>query len=190
METSCALSALGDPDDVLAERARGGCRASFAALVHRHQAYVFRLALRVSGHHHDAEDISQETFLLAYRSIGSFRGTSHFRTWMCQIALNAALMRKRATRRRPTVALDDIDMPSTGDEADELLERRRLSRHAFDVLERLDESQRVAFVLCELEGLPSAEAAGMVCTSTAAVRERAYRARRTLRACLEKDLES
>src|SRR5277367_846063 len=98
-------------DEVLLSRARAGCQASFAAIVRRHQSQVYRIALRFTRYPDDAEDISQETFLLAYRSLESFRGASKLRTWLGRIAINAALMRNRSARRRRLVLEDDDSVP-------------------------------------------------------------------------------
>jgi RNA polymerase sigma-70 factor, ECF subfamily len=181
METSGACIGRDDPDALLADRARAGSREAFAAIVQRHEGRVYRLALRMSGYHHDAEDIAQETFLLAYGAIGSFRGSSKLRTWLCQIATNAALMRKRSAKRRPTVPFDETILPPSDDLTDELLARRRQAMRAVDVIEGLDDNHRAAFVLCDLEGMRGAEAAEVLSTSAAAVRQRAYRARRIVR---------
>ncbi len=127
------LAALDD--EALAERARAGDDAAFAALVERYQERVYRLALRLSSNPSDAEEVLQEAFLQAWRKIDTFRGDARFGTWLYRIATNTALMHKRAARRRPTESLEallpqfdesgllaDLDYQRSA-RADELLER-------------------------------------------------------------------
>jgi RNA polymerase sigma-70 factor (ECF subfamily) len=175
------LCCAQETDEVLLSRARGGCQASFAAIVRRHQSQIYRIALRFARYQDDAEDISQETFLLAYRSLESFRGASKLRTWLGRIAINAALMRNRSARRRRLASEDDVG-PRIFYDTDELLDRRRLTRIALDALEQLDDCQRTAFMLRDIEGMPTRKVAETMHTSMAAVRQRVYRARKNLRA--------
>lgn len=183
MEPTQAID-VDETDEVLAKRAGRGCLASFETIVRRHEQRVYRTALRILGDHHAAEDISQDTFLRANLALGSFRGSSTLGTWLCQIAVNAARTRKRTDERRRVVRLEEqsIADPSWG--ADVLIERQRLARVAIEVLGGLRERQRIAFILCDLEGVVSAEAAEQLRTSNSAVRQLACRARSALRACL------
>ena len=84
-------------------RARAGDREAFQALVERHSRNVFRLAFRMTGNEEDADDVVQETFLKAYRSLPGFAGRSQFSTWLHRIAANCALdlMRRRPWREAP-----------------------------------------------------------------------------------------
>jgi len=138
----------------------------------------------------DAEEIVQETFLLAYRSMASFRGESQFGTWIHRIAINQALMRRRASRRRPAESLELLPL-ATGATVDaegrdtcELIDQRRLIQRVHDALDQLDPALRAALVLRDLEELPAEVAADILGISAAAVRKRAHRARLQLRASL------
>ncbi len=194
----CALTALtaltrGElpaSDEVLAARAREGAHHPFVTLVERYQDRVYRLALRISRNASDAEEIAQETFLLAHRNIASFQGGSRFWTWLYRIAVNSALMQLRAAKRHPVQSLECLreageDVlgaachPSEG--ADELVHRKWLVGRVRQALAQLDDSQRVALVLHDLEGLSSAEAADLLGVSPDVVRQRAHRARLRLR---------
>jgi RNA polymerase sigma-70 factor (ECF subfamily) len=161
-------------------------------LVARHQDRVYRLAIRMSRNESDAEEIAQETFLLAYRAIGAFQGESRFSTWLYRIAVNEVLMRRRAASRRPLplletsapsdhaelVAAEDGEPP---DGADELVDRKRLARRVRAALGLLEEAQRTALVLRDLEELSAEEAAEILGVSPGVVRQRAHRARLKLR---------
>jgi RNA polymerase sigma-70 factor (ECF subfamily) len=172
---------LEPSDETLADRARGGCGVSFATLVHRHESVVYRLALRLSGHHHDAEDISQETFFRAHRAMASFRGQSRFCTWLCKIAVHAAFMRKRAEKHHPTVGFEEEEMPAHAPLADDVLEYKYRVRLAAEAVASLEARQRTAFTLCFLEGMPSSEVAAMLGASGPALRQCAHRARNNVR---------
>ncbi len=180
-------------DEAVAAQARRGSHAAFALLVGRYQDRIYRLAFRMSHNASDAEEITQEAFLSAHRGISSFQAQSRFGTWLYRIAVNAALMRRRAARRHPTQSLDalavdpgclrraggsDVD----GDPmAEELLERKRLAQRVRAALDELDEDSRAALVLRDLEGLSAEHAAAILGVSSDAVRQRAHRARLRLR---------
>jgi RNA polymerase sigma-70 factor (ECF subfamily) len=181
------------PDEALVARARGGARSAFAELVSRYQDRVYRLALRMSHDPFDAEEIAQETFLLAYRAIASFHGESRFATWLYRIAVNQVLMRRRAARRRPVQSLEgllphasDRGIAGTADgeppaDADDLVDRKRVAERVHAALAGLDDSFRTALVLRDLEGLSAEDAAEILGLSPEAVRQRAHRGRLQLR---------
>src|SRR5688572_31232584 len=79
----------------LIARAQGGDVEAFCRLASNHQRSLYVLALKYSGNHHDAEDLTQEVMMNAYRSIHQFRGMSTFHTWLSRIMVNAFLNQKR-----------------------------------------------------------------------------------------------
>jgi RNA polymerase sigma-70 factor, ECF subfamily len=184
-------------DETLAARAAAGDDSAFEAIVRRYQGRVFRLACRLTSDS-DAPDVLQETFLQVYRHLPSFRGDSAFRTWLYRIASNAALMHRRARARRPAESLEQF-LPHFDDRgrhtatpaelqvaacADELLDRQLLAEKARDVISRLPDLYRDAFVLRDLEELSTAEVAQALGIEPAAVRQRVHRARLMLRGYL------
>jgi RNA polymerase sigma-70 factor (ECF subfamily) len=187
-----------DSDEALAARATAGDALAFEALVVRYQSRVFRLAWRLTGSDSDAADVLQETFLQAYRHRASFRGDAKFGTWLYRIATNAALMQRRARARRPAESLEAF-LPAfdkTGthratpeelvvtNRVEELIDRRSLAAKARAAVERLPDACRNAFVLRDLEDLPTAEVADVLGIEPAAVRQRVHRARLLLRGYL------
>lgn len=184
-------------DEVLAARAAAGDDSAFENLVERFQTRVFRLACRLTSET-DAPDVLQETFLQVYRHLSSFRGESQFGTWLYRIATNAALMHRRANARRPAESLD-VFLPRFDDHgkhaatpaelqvvsrADELLDRRFLAEKAREVIARMPDLYRDAFVLRDLEELPTADVARALGVEPATVRQRVHRARLMLRGYL------
>ena len=190
-------SATEPSDETLAARAAAGDDSAFETIVHRYQARVFRLACRLTSDT-DAPDVLQDTFLQVYRHLPAFRGDSQFATWLYRIATNAALMHRRATARRPAESLDVYLPRFDGDgrhvatpaelqvacHADERLDRQFLADKARDVIARLPEHYRDAFVLRDLEEMPTADVAQALGIEPAAVRQRVHRARLMLRGYL------
>jgi RNA polymerase sigma-70 factor (ECF subfamily) len=184
-------------DEALAARAAAGDDSAFEGIVGRYQGRVYRLACRLTSDT-DAPDVLQETFLQVYRHLPSFRGESQFGTWLYRIASNAALMHRRASARRPAESLDvflprfDAQGKHTATPAelqvascaDELLDRQFLAEKARDVIARLPDLYRDAFVLRDLEEMSTADVAHALGVEPATVRQRVHRARLMLRGYL------
>ena len=185
-------------DEALAARAAAGDEPAFEEIVRRYQGRVFRLASRLTGSETDAADVLQETFLRVYRGLRSFRGESRFGTWLYRIATNAALAHRRARSRRPAESLEAFLPRFDGDgghlstpaelqsvtRVDELLDRRVLAEKARAGIERLPDLYREAFVLRDLEEMPTGEVAEVLGLEPATVRQRVHRARLMLRGYL------
>jgi RNA polymerase sigma-70 factor (ECF subfamily) len=185
-------------DETLAARAAAGDDHAFEAIVRRYQARVFRLAGRLTSET-DAPDVLQETFLQVYRRLATFRGEASFGTWLYRIAVNAGLMHRRARARRPAEPLDRFlpafdaagmhrDEPAqlrVVSQADELIDRAALAGKAREGLARLPDIYRDAFVLRDLEEMPTARVAEVLGIDPAAVRQRVHRARLMLRGYLQ-----
>jgi RNA polymerase sigma factor (sigma-70 family) len=94
-----AQSAPSDPEDcALVARAKGGDREALEAIVRRHQAWIYNIALRMLYHPQDAEDATQEILIKALTRLSSFEGRSSFRTWLYRIVVNHVLNMKRGRR--------------------------------------------------------------------------------------------
>jgi|SRR4051794_5921785 RNA polymerase sigma-70 factor (ECF subfamily) len=172
-------------DTTLVVRAREGDVRAFSELAQRHQAALYRLALRLVGNAADAEDALQDSLLDAWRRLDRFRGDSAFTTWAYRIVTNRCLDLLR--RRRATLSME---------QAEEVAPERLAApeagapEHAAEVdaglvalraaLRTLPDDQRACFVLRELEGLGYAEIAEITGASETAVRGRIHRARRGL----------
>jgi len=143
----------------------------------------------------DAEEIVQETFLHAFRALAAYRGEASFRTWLYRIALRAALVRRRAARRRPTEPLTADPPQADGSplspggasqptRADVLLERKELAQTVHDALDRLGGAYRPVVQMRDLEGRSSGDAARALGLSNDVVRQRLRRAHLMLRSDL------
>ena len=177
--------------DLLA-RARGGDLAAFNQIVERHQTAVYNVCLRMLGAGQAAEDATQEAFISAYRHLDKFRG-GIFRAWLLRIASNACYDEMRRRKARPAVSLDEprgsgddrtIDVPSGEASMEDRAEQMELRAALESALLRLPEDQRLAIVLCDVQGLDYAEIAEVQRCSLGTVKSRINRGRTRLRIIL------
>ena len=160
-------------DRILLEAARDGDLDAFGAIVRRHGAAVYRVALRMLGSDADAQDAAQETFVRAWRGLGGFRGESAVSTWLYRIVTRRCL--DMLARRRPTAELGP-ELAAPEDPAERTEQRARLQA-LLRAIARLPGDQRAALVLREFEGLAYEEVADALSISVAAVKGRLHRAR-------------
>jgi RNA polymerase sigma-70 factor (ECF subfamily) len=171
-------------DDYLVARAREGYLDAYEILVQRHSAMAYRVALRLCGNHHDAQDIAQEALLAAWENLDRFKADSSFSTWLYRIVTRRAL--NKITRGRSadlTDLLDEVTDPGTGPAVQ--AERNSADDAVTAALAALPLAQRTVVVLHHFEGLSYAEAAKVTHSSVPAVRSHLFRARRTLGRKLE-----
>ena len=173
-------------------RARAGDADAFRALVQQHSRAIFRVAYRMTGNEHDADDVVQETFLRAYRQMGGFEERANFGTWVHRIAVNCSLDLLRArTRHSRHRVIDDEDGEMTreiqsGDpQPDRLLLSAELRDHVLSALDRLSGNERTAFVLRHFEGMPVEEIGRTLGIQVNAAKHTIFRAVRKLRESLE-----
>lgn len=172
-------------------RLRAGDKAACAECIERHSPGVYRLALRLTRNPAEAEDVVQETFLNAFKAIGSFEGRSELGTWLYRIAYNAAMGRLRR-KRLDTVAVEQVTAPDDSlpvprqlfdwcclPEPDFHTTEARAQMEA--AIAELPEKLKVVFVMRELEGLSTQETADALGTSLEVVKTRLHRARLWLR---------
>ncbi len=171
-------------DGYLVQRAREGYVDAYAELVDRHGQLAYRVALRLLGNHHDAEDVAQEALVTAWQQLPGFKARCSFSTWLYQIVTRKTL--NRITRTRPTDYLDLLgDIPDAGDEPSRQTERNLTVDAVTDAVAALPPPQRVAIVLRHFEGLSNAEIARITASTIPAVRSHLFRGRRTLGQTLE-----
>jgi RNA polymerase sigma-70 factor, ECF subfamily len=161
-------------DRILLQAAQDGDLDAFEVLVHRHQAAVYRVAVRMLGSEADAQDAAQETFLRAWRGLGRFRGESAVSTWLYRIVTRRCL--DVIAARRPTEDLQEIELETVVNPADSTEQHERLQA-VTRAIAALPDEQRAALVLREFEGLSYDEVAAALHTSVPAVKGRIHRAR-------------
>lgn len=182
---------MSDEADDLA-RARQGDRAAFGALVRRYQRRVYATALHILGNHGDADDVTQETFVRAYRGVRAFDGRSDFFTWLYRITVNTALNHVRSNKRAAALAdagATEVDHGGGRPEALGMPERTpaewlNLSQEVQRVLTAiggLSPPLRVTLVLATVEQLPYKQIAEILDVPEGTVAWRVNEARRILR---------
>ena len=175
----------------LIERSQRGDLDAFNALVLAYQGQVYSVCLRMLGSPPPAEDAAQETFIAAFRAVPRFR-RGRFRAWLLRIAANACYDELRRRRSRPQVPLlaptgDDgpTTEPASADEPlEERAERQELGRCLQRGLATLPADQRLAVILCDVQGLSYEEIAQATGVSLGTVKSRIGRARARLRTLL------
>lgn len=179
---------------------RAGEAAAYESLVRHHGPRLLAVARRLLRREEDAQDAVQDAFLAAFKAVAAFEGQSSLGTWLHRITVNAALMKLRAGRRRPELALEDLlpafdelgehvrEVRDWSAQPDALLDREALRRRVRACIDRLPERYRTVLVLREVEELSTAETAALLGVSEGAVKVRAHRARQALRTLLEETL--
>jgi RNA polymerase sigma-70 factor (ECF subfamily) len=174
--------------------ARDGDSEAFRSLVERHGRAVYRLAYRMTGSAHDAEDVVQETFLKAYRQLARFESRANFGTWLHRIAVNCAidLIRSRAHREagQATGDLEQfgaavVSTGATGASPERLMLSTEVQRRIGDAMTGLSRLERAAFTLRHFEGRSIDEISQALGLKTNATKHSIFRAVRKMRAALE-----
>jgi RNA polymerase sigma-70 factor (ECF subfamily) len=183
-------AALAPADDAhLAAELRGGSLAALATAYDRWHQRVRVLARRLLSDEAAAEDVVQDVFAALPRAARRFRGDAGLETFVLAIAVKRARHHQRAAlrRRRALARLEEQAAPGPRDPEHQAY-RVELARRLASALDRLPLPQRVAFVLCAVEGLTSGEAALVAAVPEATVRTRLHHARRRLRELLVGEL--
>lgn len=177
----------------LIQRLRNGDEQAFKFVVETYQDMVFNTALGIVQNAEDAEDVAQEVFIKVYRSIHSFKGESKLSTWIYRITTSCALdhVRSRKSKKRfaflqrlfgdgnePLHEIPDFYHPGVA------MDQKENAAKLFKVINKLPESQRVAFTLHKLEDLSYQEISEVMKTSVAAVESLMHRAKLNLRKIL------
>ena len=176
----------------LIKRARKGDVTAYNRLVLQYQELVYNVTYRIMGEPQGAEDMTQEAFISAYKSLNRFDG-SNFKAWLLRIATNACYDELRRYKRRPQSSLDDftsenesfafLRSPEEGPEQHQ--QRVELARAIENCLQGLPDDQRITAVLCDIEGYDYNEIASITKASLGTVKSRMSRARSKLRDCLQ-----
>ena len=187
-------------DQQLVERAQRGDKQAFDLLVIKYQRKLARLLSQFIRDAAEVEDVTQETFIKAYRSLSSFRGDSAFYTWLYRIGINAAKNFLVAQKRRASTTTNefDIEVAENFEEGSQLRElntpenelmSKQIAQTVHQALQALPEELRSAITLREIEGLSYEEIASIMSCPTGTVRSRIFRAREAIADKLQSVME-
>ena len=163
---------------------------AFRQLVNAYGKEIYNLCLSIIPDGEEAEDISQEAFVEAYKSIQSFREGSHIKTGLYRITINKCYDHLKWSKRKKRFAImqplfnrDDepLEIPSNFQHPGVTLENKEFTRILYAALETLPEKQQTAFVLYEIQGMNYKEIAGTMDATISSVEALLFRARTTLR---------
>jgi len=171
-------------------RARSGDAEAFRLLVDNHSRVIFRVAYRMTGNEHDADDVVQETFLRAYRQIDHFEERANFGTWLHRIAINCSLdlLRSRGRHARQyggDPSDEEMNVKSDAPQPDRLLLSAEMQQHVAKAMELLSGNERTAFLLRHFEGMPVEEIGKTLGIQVNAAKHTIFRAVKKLREALE-----
>ena len=193
------LMADNATDKEIIERVKGGEKEAYDLLVLKYQQRVINLISRFVKNHSDALDVSQETFIKAYRALPNFRGESAFYTWLYRIAVNTAKNHLTVQSRKITKSDYDVaeieqiegNMSLTEQTTPEsLLVKDELQETILKTIENLPEDLKSAIMLREIEGLSYEEIAEVMECPVGTVRSRIFRAREMIDSKIKPLLEN
>jgi RNA polymerase sigma-70 factor (ECF subfamily) len=181
----------------LVERLQRGDEEAFATLVRTRAGGLLRCARKLLGNEEDAREAVQDALLQASRHIDSFHCQCQLSTWLHKIAINAALMKRRARACRPQVSIEELMPRFTGDghhaelpapwqePVEAGLTREETQRLVRDAIDQLPDNYRTILILRELNELDTEATAEVLGCTPNAVKIRLHRARQALRALLD-----
>jgi RNA polymerase sigma-70 factor (ECF subfamily) len=190
------------PDIEIARRVALGDREAFELLMRRYNQTLYRTARSILKDDAEAEDAVQETYILAYRAIGAFRGDAKLSTWLIRIVVNEAIARSRKRNRRAEIIQlsGEPELDINGGEEENMNEatpeqpehaavRAQTRRLLEGKIDALPEVFRTVFVLRALEELTVEETAASLGIPAATVRTRYFRAKGLLREALAREID-
>ena len=192
-----------EEEQLLVDRCRQGDRDSFAQLMRLHQKQIYNFTYRMLGNEEEAEDLTQDIFVAAFRGIRRFRGEAKFSTWLYRIALNQTRNRIKYLARRDFFARQSRRSRSTEDtpwENPELLAdiaptpeqwtlTKSLATQVQKCLNQMAPQARQILVLRDVQGFSYEELSEMLSLNPGTVKSRLHRARAFLQKCLGDKLE-
>ncbi|HUI06408.1 MAG TPA: sigma-70 family RNA polymerase sigma factor [Verrucomicrobiae bacterium] len=183
-----------EDDETLVARTQKGDSAAFDVLVGRYKERLYATVYHMTANHEDANDLVQDTFIKAFKSIESFRGHSSFYTWIYRIAVNRTINFLKRRKNRNQYSLDDLESsiqtdPDLVEMMSHVTPRREaglteLQEKLNEALQKLSESHRAVVTMHDIQGMTHADIAKVLKCSEGTVRSRLFYARQQLQGLL------
>ena len=190
MSSESANESSADADRVLVARAQKGETAAFDQLVVKYSPRLYGMIYHMTSNKEDANDLMQDVFAKAYRSLNRFRGKSAFYTWIYAIGTNMTLNFLKKRKRRAALSLDDLDSGIQNDDAMVDIAHTANPRHQSDVnelqkklneaMQSLSNDHRAVVTMFDIQGIPHAEISKILKVSEGTVRSRLFYAHQQL----------
>lgn len=182
LRPSTSMAAEASEESRLVEQALGGDRSAFDRIVRARFGQIYGILFRLVGNHEDAEDLAQECFVRAYRSLRFYRGEGSLGGWLARIAVHLARDHgRRGGRSAEVVGLPPAFEPSASElDPGQELSHKELAHRLAESVERLPRPLRVALMLRVLEGMEYEEVAEATGMRPGTVRTQVMKARRLL----------
>lgn len=184
---------------VLIERAKDGDKEAFEALIINYERLIYNIIYRMMGNQEDTYDLSQETFIKVYTKIHQFDGTSKFSTWIFRIATNTCLDELRRRKGKEIFSIDKelegeegkiyIQQEDKNENIEQKIEAKEKAMIIQQVLNEINETNKQALVLRDIQQLPYEEIAKILDISLGTVKSRISRGRQQVKKILMQDRE-
>jgi len=185
-------------DEDLVARTQGGDPRAFDALVRKYSSRLYGLVYNMTSNHEDTNDLLQDIFSKAYRSIKGFRGKSSFYTWLHTIATNMTINFLKKRSRNYRMSLDDVDSGvqndpefielTSGPDARREVNLKELQQRLNEAMMKLSNDHRAVVTMFDIQGMPHAEIGKILGISEGTVRSRLFYAHRQLQNYLQEFL--
>jgi RNA polymerase sigma-70 factor (ECF subfamily) len=176
------------------EKARNGDEEAFGIIFEQHHLFIYKFIYAMLGDHSLTEELTQETFLGAYRTIGSLRNDSTLRTWLCAIAKNLVFTSFRQNRKEGLKSDEEIENLHIADKVNPLPDKQFLNKELNNIilsaLEKLSEDKRLIFVFREMQDLSYQEISEITGDSISKLKTDLYRAKIEMKSMLRPYVEA
>jgi len=187
-------------DRILVKRAQEGEYCAFDSLIQRYQERVYATVYHMTSNHEDANDLTQETFIKAYKALKNFKGDSSFFTWVYRIAVNKTINFLKGRKNKIHLSLNDLDFNAEHDPdfvafISDKTPRRDLNLSELheklnEAMQKLSDVHRLVVTLHDVQGLSHEEISKIMDCNTGTVRSRLFYARQQLQGYLSDYLKS
>ena len=181
-------------DSVLVKRAQKGDMVAYDSLIQRYQERVYSTLYHMTSNHEDANDLTQEAFIKAYKALPNFKGDSSFFTWVYRIAVNKTINFLKTRKNKIHLSLNDLDFNAEHDPeivafiSDKTPRRdlnlSELQEKLNEAMQKLSDTHRLVVTLHDVQGLSHEEISKIMDCNTGTVRSRLFYARQQLQALL------